>query len=870
MTAHVLVAAALAGALAGDGGSWVSKGVAFEPGSLYALSYCATPRGKGVLTGGTTGINMDFSVSAGDTNEARRVFVFPAFVPKADVRLGTWSMPAGAKWRGVRLSPVKPLYKTLGDGMTLGAGEAVDGDVYHFKHRAFEIQGPHSRPFRGRIGSANFNSTRWRLGPGKGYLYEFALKGRRFETFEVSVSAVHYTTGSVTVAVSRDGEKWHDVAKVSSRAESVGVAPVALLPAERMFVRVAGDSVCSLQAGFPSVVARIDGRPLRAAGYTRYVDATSGEVLGGVSEPDYYDENWGRALDVKTGGFALWTAEEEMRVAPWRGVPEKRAQCVAIAAAANEAEAAQLVVKAGARPLKGVRVSVGGDLAGPGGATIPASSLDVRRVTFLDIRHVTDRTAAPGLWPEPLELQPAGGVEVAARMNAPFWVRVKVPKGTPAGLYRGRLVVESDGESASVPLAVRVFGFELPDVMTLKTSFGIDFGHIYDYHRAKSADDRRAVRAAYLKALSEARLSPYNPIAGEVPHWRYSLSAEPGREAEAEFVFDWKRWDEGIARALGEYNFNTFIFHIPGFTRRDFKADKPHVFHGRVEGTPGYDALASKYLAAVESHMRERGWLDKAAIYWFDEPEERDYPLLRHGLGVIRKYAPGIRCRITEQPEKELMDVVRLWCPVTKNLHSPAEAECRARGDEFWWYVCMQPKAPYATEFIDHPGTDMRVWLWQTWQEKIKGILVWETTWWTSPSVYPDSLQNPYEDAASWAHTGIGPGVLKYNWGNGDGRFLYPPRSCFNGFGPVLDKPNGSMRLEILRDGIEDYEYFAMLSRLDPANPLLEVPADVSESLTRFTKRPDPIKRHRRRIANEIERLQRAVRLSLRPSAPPH
>ena len=97
---------------------------------------------------------------------------------------------------------------------------------------------------------------------------------------------------------------------------------------------------------------------------------------------------------------------------------------------------------------------------------------------------------------------------------------------------------------------------------------------------------------------------------------------------------------------------------------------------------------------------------------------------------------------------------------------------------------------------------------------------------------------------------------IRYNWGNGDGRFLYPPRACFDkGEGPILEPPNGSMRLEILRDGIEDYEYFAILSRLDPGNALLEVPSDVSKSQTDFTRRPAPIKAHRLKLAREIERL---------------
>ena len=40
------------------------------------------------------------------------------------------------------------------------------------------------------------------------------------------------------------------------------------------------------------------------------------------------------------------------------------------------------------------------------------------------------------------------------------------------------------------------------------------------------------------------------------------------------------------------------------------------------------------------------------------------------------------------------------------------------------------------------------------------------------------------------------------------------------------------------RNGMEDYEYFAILSRLDPGNALLEVPADISKSQADFTRRP--------------------------------
>ena len=84
-----------------------------------------------------------------------------------------------------------------------------------------------------------------------------------------------------------------------------------------------------------------------------------------------------------------------------------------------------------------------------------------------------------------------------------------------------------------------------------------------------------------------------------------------------------------------------------------------------------------------------------------------------------------------------------IWCPLSPAYNQQTAHKRRAHGERYWWYVCCGPKAPYCTLFIDHPATDLRVWLWQTWQRSIVGVLVWETDYWTSRD---DLAQNPYED----------------------------------------------------------------------------------------------------------------------------
>jgi hypothetical protein len=289
---------------------------------------------------------------------------------------------------------------------------------------------------------------------------------------------------------------------------------------------------------------------------------------------------------------------------------------------------------------------------------------------------------------------------------------------------------------------------------------------------------------------------------------------------------------------------------------------------GIREDNPAYKVLLGKYLSGVEQHLKEKGWLKDAYIYWFDEPSPKDYEFVMNGFAKLKKYAPGLRRMLTEQVEPELAGGPDLWCPLTPNLNVEGTETQRVAGDEFWWYVCCVPKAPYVTLFIDHPGAEMRLWLWQTWQERVNGILIWETVYWHSHCAYPDSLQNPYEDSMGWVNH-VEKGERK-PWGNGDGRFMYPPLSVFEKDGPNIDDPVPTVRLEMLRDGLEDYEYFVILKKLLAENheilsrrkqekykKLLQVPADVSTSLTEFNVDPSAMENHRTKLARAIESLSR-------------
>ncbi len=284
--------------------------------------------------------------------------------------------------------------------------------------------------------------------------------------------------------------------------------------------------------------------------------------------------------------------------------------------------------------------------------------------------------------------------------------------------------------------------------------------------------------------------------------------------------------------------------------------------------------MFSDCLRQISDHLRARGWIQKTYVYWFDEPEPKDYAFVRAGMARIKKFGPEIPRMLTEEPGPELAGAVDIWCPLTPNYNFAQAESFRARGDRFWWYVCTGPKAPYCTLFIDHPATELRVWLWQTWQNQVVGNLVWATNWWTSPAAFPDAPQNPYEDPMSYTDGyGLPRGSRGY-WGNGDGRFFYPPESAAtpgrNGGKPVLEPPVSSLRWEMLREGVEDYEFLHLLrdllaqrrEGLDSATvkrfeALLNVPQTITRDMTTFTTDSALIYARRAEIARAIEELSR-------------
>ena len=85
---------------------------------------------------------------------------------------------------------------------------------------------------------------------------------------------------------------------------------------------------------------------------------------------------------------------------------------------------------------------------------------------------------------------------------------------------------------------------------------------------------------------------------------------------------------------------------------------------------------------------------------------------------------------------------------------------------------------------------------------------------------------------------------------------------------PVIEPPVSSIRWEMLREGIEDYEFLWLLrdlidkkrasltaDQVKTYESLLQVPESITSSMTSFTTDPAPIYARRAAVAEAIEQL---------------
>jgi len=583
-----------------------------------------------------------------------------------------------------------------------------------------------------------------------------------------------------------------------------------------------------------------------------YLAVTQGVV------PQYLAENYGYALPALAGCSAWW-CESGFKVPPTRSAPTAPSAAIRISGAAGERVHTQLILTPAARDLDvGFDTS---DLIDARGDHLRSNSVTIRKVDYVPVRQPTDSIGIAGEWPDALSPLKGNHSRLSQGRNNPFWITVTIPTTAHAGDYSGSILIAANGKQSRLPVKLHLFGFALPQHTDLRSGFGISPEIIRRYHHLKTQAELEQVWDLYMRDFAAHRLCCYNPMALAEIGVKETKGEHPGVD------LDFAAFDKAAHRYLDIMGFNAFTINILGLGGGRYPNYDRGQFLGHPAGTPEYDSLMREYATKLQAHLAANHWIEKGYVYWYDEPEANDYPFVVDGMSRLKRYFPHLKRMLTEGFRAPLYGNVDLWCPITPKFEVEPSVARQSLGEEVWWYVCTGPKEPWCGLFIDHPGTEMRMWMWQTWKYHIQGVLIWETTWWTSKAQFKDRDQDPWTDPMSYTSESTGV------WGNGDGRLFYPPL-IENGSQPIMAAPIDSIRWEMLAQGVQDWEYFHLLARLvksaelrgaaaaslAKAGGLLTIPDSICKDMTHFTADAVSMDRWRDRVAAEIERLGRVVR----------
>ncbi len=252
-------------------------------------------------------------------------------------------------------------------------------------------------------------------------------------------------------------------------------------------------------------------------------------------------------------------------------------------------------------------------------------------------------------------------------------------------------------------------------------------------------------------------------------------------------------------------------------------------------------------LKEADELVRATAMASRAFVQLAETPPAPAWPKLLEQIKRWKAAAPSIAPMITTAGISPFIpeDLAR-WCvqvPVFDTGAGKYILEQTMTGREVWWYVDHMPPRPYGNFFVDFTGMEHRMLFWQAFALGVRGVHYWSVN-------YSQPGQDPYNDLSDATPV------------NGDGMLVYPGAN-----GPVP-----SMRWEIIRDGIEDYDYFALLmdrrTRLKGKggqDALLSKAAQVYNlgplvpDLVNFSRDPAALDKKRAEVAAMIEEMDRAL-----------
>ena len=435
--------------------------------------------------------------------------------------------------------------------------------------------------------------------------------------------------------------------------------------------------------------------------------------------------------------------------------------------------------------------------------------------------------------------------------NQGIYVSLKVPKGQPAGVYRGNFTLQVDDKKMDIPVEVTVWDYEISDETHMRSTWAV----MFDNNKYGEANLTKFMEKVYVDNLLDFRLNPQNmPVLlgdasnfteGKIEEWldavveyaqdpRCSYINVPTK-AISNVTVDgvqysrmtdielYKKTLTAIAQRSLKEGINLFEkmdMWLNYFDESEQNGNVNNLERGTLLMKETQAEFAKEWTSAVDAGTWFAGEgysYDKAFAYEVIET-----------MRTLKQFASDSSDGVTKDGTRfeagsEDLDVGLDYKQRDAYFNHPISYLVRAQeydysqsraffkdykawyneyyqtdDAEMWMYTGVYPHYPYVSVVMDTDLLMQRATGWMMQQYDIKGMQMWYSNMYQDMTGYNSGMKpisDPYSNASRFPET------------NGDGFTTYP------GMPYGIVGPINTMRIHSLRDTVEDYEVLYLLEQ---------------------------------------------------------
>ena len=488
-------------------------------------------------------------------------------------------------------------------------------------------------------------------------------------------------------------------------------------------------------------------------------------------------------------------------------------QKIKIFGARNEVIAFQLIVEAGSDGIKKLSASLDNlqkvkarDRINYQPPTADPTNYVQRDIQLFSVNYMNVEVASHADWVfkpgsaaapkdatgwKPVQLVPEnaragkGGfpLSVGPLQNQAIWIEIYTRKDLTAGIYRGEIDLNADGNRRTVPVELELFDFTLPDRNSMDAM-------IYYEPTQPVMYQGRNLDPEYHRFAHRQRI--------ELVH-----------------AYDIEKVNAAKGRFTGQDFTKTFGYEGPG----EGVGNRiiPRTFYG-----PGKDfdersnawQKSDEWMTFINNNFPDA----VTFLYLPDEPGRSEYKYIRKlAENISSNPGPGkaLPTFVTKHYVKELDGAINYWDtgPLGYDIEQ-AKTE-RSRGRKYWIYNGGRPAA--GAIVIDAPATDPRATIWACFKHDIDNYFVWHGVHWQhNRQKVGERRQNVWANPITFDNRGQPNKPLRdQGYINGDGVLIYPGEDKLH---PEEDRgiggPISTVQLANLRRGLQDHIYLTLARQL--------------------------------------------------------